>query len=315
MQAETSGEWKLGQSFLWNEEGKYLNLSWKELKNKITKVTGGFGIAADDFAYLLQYDMGYRRHHSRREAYVEISADIKEPEDVEILCKIIIIIVLQGRLMDAAWAIVLLTLGDEEGHFDYRRQGAVLNWLYELNPLYTKNLVDFIAENWADDEPIYCTLIDRIRDSGHLREEIIKMRASVSVFISYAREDKVNAERLRQDLVKAGLAAWKDDHEILPGENFDQKIRVGLRKADCAILCLSSESVSKVGYVQVEMEEALQLQKYRPDTKIFIIPVRFDSCEVPFRILDLKLHYEDLFPDWAVAVERVIATIKHYFPT
>jgi hypothetical protein len=72
------------------------------------------------------------------------------------------------------------------------------------------------------------------------------------------------------------------------------------------LVFLSSRSISKTGFVQVEIAEFLEQRKRRPEGSIYLIPVRLDSCAVPARMADL--HYTDLFePDgWY----RVIASLE-----
>ncbi len=166
------GEWKPGKSFFWDDSGKFLEPSWNDLKERIGTESGGIAIAADDFAYLLQYDMGYRRHHSRRECYSELAAHIAEKEDLDILSKVISIMVMQHRVPEAAWAIYFLRV---KNGGDFRRQGVVLNRLYDISPEYTKTLVHFLAGNFLDLNPLV-TIIDNIRNAGYLREEIVRIQ-------------------------------------------------------------------------------------------------------------------------------------------
>ena len=46
-----------------------------------------------------------------------------------------------------------------------------------------------------------------------------------------------------------------------------------------------------------------------PDGQLFIIPLRLDDCPVLSEKLS-KYQYQDMFPDWTFAVERIIKSIK-----
>ena len=48
-----------------------------------------------------------------------------------------------------------------------------------------------------------------------------------------------------------------------------------------AIACLSKNSISKRGYVQKELKEAISVLDEIPEDAIYIIPIRIDGCFVP----------------------------------
>lgn len=50
------------------------------------------------------------------------------------------------------------------------------------------------------------------------------------------------------------------------------------------IICLSSSSVRKIGYVQTEIRRALDAAERQPEGSIFLIPVRLEECEIPQRL-------------------------------
>lgn len=51
----------------------------------------------------------------------------------------------------------------------------------------------------------------------------------MKVFISYAREDWEIAERVWGDLKRAGIDAWIDRKELLPGQNWKTEISKAIR--------------------------------------------------------------------------------------
>lgn len=128
------------------------------------------------------------------------------------------------------------------------------------------------------------------------------------VFISYAREDQDQAGRLYDDLKKAGADPWLDKENILAGQNWKTSIGRALRDSDYVILMLSAHSVSKRGYVQVEMKRALDLLDEFPPDDIFVIPARLDDCSVleeKLRVLNMV----DLFQDWETGVGRIFKSV------
>jgi hypothetical protein len=126
------------------------------------------------------------------------------------------------------------------------------------------------------------------------------------VFLSYAKEDSARVGQIYKELKEAGYQPWMDNHDISPGQNWKFEIQNAISICDAAIIFLSSKSVSKTGYVQVELAEFLEQRKRRPERSIYLIPVRVDPCPVPSRMSDL--HYADLFErdGW----NRVIASLE-----
>jgi hypothetical protein len=128
-----------------------------------------------------------------------------------------------------------------------------------------------------------------------------------TVFISYAREDYQPALRLYQDLQRTDLQPWLDKEELLPGQSWNLEIRKAIRKSRYFVALFSSTSVQKRGYVQKEYKLSLEVLDEFPEGEIFAIPVRLDSCEIPYEKFR-KLEYLDLFPDWNQGVKRLLRT-------
>ena len=76
------------------------------------------------------------------------------------------------------------------------------------------------------------------------------------IFLSYAREDIDMAKRIYQDLKRYGLDVWIDCEEILPGQNWKIITEKNIRLSQYFLLLLSSNSVTKRGFVQKEMKIA-----------------------------------------------------------
>jgi len=117
--------------------------------------------------------------------------------------------------------------------------------------------------------------------------------SDITVFISYAREDEAQATGLRSHLVGQGFGVWMDRFDILPGECWDTAIQRGLGQAHFVVTCLSRRSVAKRGYLQREFRKALDLATEMLDDDIYLIPVRFDDCDVPDRLA--RFQFVDLY--------------------
>lgn len=102
-------------------------------------------------------------------------------------------------------------------------------------------------------------------------------------FISYVREDSTEVATLQRALEDAGIPVWRDKSSLWPGENWRVKIRDAItHDALVFIACFSASSVARQKTYQYE--ELLlaidQLRMRRPDDP-WLVPVRFDDCEVP----------------------------------
>lgn len=130
------------------------------------------------------------------------------------------------------------------------------------------------------------------------------------VFISYAREDQQAAQRLHDDLSSVpGLLPWLDTHELLPGDDWKDAIVNAMHECRFVILLMSCSSVTKDGFVQKEVRDALALLEQKPPGQVFLIPTLIEFCEPRFSKLR-TLHWADLVSDWGTGVSKIIAAVK-----
>ncbi|MEI2822084.1 MAG: toll/interleukin-1 receptor domain-containing protein [Chitinophagaceae bacterium] len=73
------------------------------------------------------------------------------------------------------------------------------------------------------------------------------------------------------------------------------RIPKAIRTSDAIIICLSKNSINKEGFVQAEITFALEKALEVPQGRIFIIPARFEDCEVPNNLE--HFHWVDLFEE------------------
>lgn len=111
----------------------------------------------------------------------------------------------------------------------------------------------------------------------------------LSVPIFYKRTDKEVAEDLHQRLVQAGVQAWLDTQNILPGQEWELEVRKAILSADSIILCLSSVGVNEPGYLQKEIRWAQEAASQQPRGRIFLLPLRLNECEVPESLKHLQV--------------------------
>ncbi|GAB4459713.1 MAG: hypothetical protein Kow0070_15050 [Anaerolineales bacterium] len=106
----------------------------------------------------------------------------------------------------------------------------------------------------------------------------------LKVFLCHASEDKPIVRELYERLRADGFAPWLDSEALLPGQDWDLEIQKAMRASDAVIVCFSSVSVSKEGYVQKEIKYAQEIQQEKPEGTIFFIPLQLEACEMPFRL-------------------------------
>ena len=106
----------------------------------------------------------------------------------------------------------------------------------------------------------------------------------LQVFLSYGSEDRSVVHEIYSKLREDGVKPWFDQQELLPGQDWNLEIKQAARSSDAILVCLSSRSVRKEGYIQKEIKLALDIAEEKPDGTIFIIPVKLDSCEIPLRL-------------------------------
>lgn len=130
-----------------------------------------------------------------------------------------------------------------------------------------------------------------------------------TVFISYAREDRRHAERLYADLRLSSIDAWLDTRSLKPGQDWKREIRRAIKSSAFVVLLLSEHSVTKRGFVQAEVKEAIEESQSVPTGEVFILPVRLaDVRPVDDELLDLN--WVDLFPTYEKGLARILDTLQ-----
>jgi len=106
----------------------------------------------------------------------------------------------------------------------------------------------------------------------------------LKVFLCHASTDKPKVRELYRYLRKRGIQPWFDEEDLVGGQDWQVEIPKALATSDAIIICLTKNSVDKEGYVQNEIKFALDKALGMPEGRIFLIPVKFEGCEVPFSL-------------------------------
>jgi hypothetical protein len=114
--------------------------------------------------------------------------------------------------------------------------------------------------------------------------ELTMPNRQLQVFMCHSSGDKPVVRDLYRRLKADGFAPWLDEEELLPGQDWKEEIPAAVRACDVVVICLSQKSVSKEGYLQREVRDALYVAEEKPEGTIFVIPVKLEEVEVPKRL-------------------------------
>ena len=138
------------------------------------------------------------------------------------------------------------------------------------------------------------------------------------VFASYAREDTHRVDRLHGILEENGIPVWRDTVSLWPGEDWHATIRQAITDDTLAFLaCFSTASLARTSsYQNEELVLAIEEFRRRPADRPWLIPIRFDECEIP--ALDLgagrtlrSIQRADIFDDrFAEGAGRVVTAVR-----
>jgi len=128
------------------------------------------------------------------------------------------------------------------------------------------------------------------------------------VFISYAKEDSAIAQKLYDDLKKAGVDLWFDRENLQPGQDWKLEIEKAVKESTFFIALISSRSMARKGFTQGELKRALDVADEKMEGDIFVIPVRVDNCTVDVRLQHFQ--WLDLFPSYSDGLKKLLKVLK-----
>jgi hypothetical protein len=131
------------------------------------------------------------------------------------------------------------------------------------------------------------------------------------VFLCHASQDKpVVRELYRKLAAESWIDPWLDEERLLPGQDWNLEIERAVEAADAVIVCLSSRSVVKEGYVQKELRKVLNIALEKPEGTNFVLPLRLDESDVPRQLRDKQ--FIDYFPksQQERSLQRLLISLK-----
>jgi hypothetical protein len=109
-------------------------------------------------------------------------------------------------------------------------------------------------------------------------------QSPLRVFLCHSSGDKPAVRNLYQRLKADGIDPWLDEEKLLPGQDWHLEIRKAVRNSHVVLVCLSSTSINKIGFVNTEIKYALDVADEQPEGAIFIIPVKLEECVILERL-------------------------------
>ncbi len=103
----------------------------------------------------------------------------------------------------------------------------------------------------------------------------------LKIFLSYASEDREEVEKLYEKLEEWGHLPWMDKKDPLLGDDVGSSLDTKIREIDLFIACVSTASRDKVGFVQAEIQTALDQARQYPAGLTFIVSVLLEATEPP----------------------------------
>jgi len=151
---------------------------------------------------------------------------------------------------------------------------------------------------------------EKIEKKATILEKIDFMRSGkpIQVFLCHGKEDKEPVRKLHEKLRALGVQTWFDEESLLPGQDWELEIVKAVRESDIVLVCLSTRSVQKTGFVQKEIRLALDAADERPEGKIFLIPARLNDCVMPTRLKTKQ--WVNLFEE--KGFERLVLALRKY---
>ena len=94
-------------------------------------------------------------------------------------------------------------------------------------------------------------------------------------------------------LNRDGIDPWLDKIDLQGGEEWASAIPNAVRTCDVVLVCISSSSINKEGYLQKEIRHVLDVADEKAEGTIYVIPVRLEGCEIPPQLR--RWQWVDLF--------------------
>lgn len=84
----------------------------------------------------------------------------------------------------------------------------------------------------------------------------------MKVFISHSNQDEALASKIVTSLEDAGLEVWYDRREIIPGDNWADRVARGLREANAMVVLVTPTGLEST-HMQRDVDYALTQKRFK----------------------------------------------------
>lgn len=106
-------------------------------------------------------------------------------------------------------------------------------------------------------------------------------RKALPLFFSYSHADADRVTKFAATLRLAGFPTWIDQDQLLPGQNWFEKVGRAIDNARLALVFLSREAVSRPGAFLMETQEMLADRNRQLKESIKVFVVKLEEVETP----------------------------------
>jgi WD40 repeat protein len=125
------------------------------------------------------------------------------------------------------------------------------------------------------------------------------------LFISYARKNKAEVERLLGDLHKARHTTWYDQLSIQGGDDWRLSLERGIADSDLVLVALSPEAVASEW---ISRELAIAYNQHKPILPVVIVPTR--SADFPSIVKQGHLNVVYLQPSYEDGLAKLLTDLR-----
>lgn len=146
---------------------------------------------------------------------------------------------------------------------------------------------DYLAKPY-DKEEFESRVKALIRRTSN-KDDKFEFDSTPTLFLSYARADAQQVEKVYQLLSRQGYKPWMDVHDITGGEDWLHAINHAIDNSDLFVPILSNNSVNRRGMIIKEVQRALDKWRGMLPNDIYVIPIRLDDCLIPEMIQHIQV--------------------------
>ena len=132
----------------------------------------------------------------------------------------------------------------------------------------------------------------------------------MKVFISHAYTDASFAKKVANGLEGAGFEVWDATRDVLPGDNWPNKVDQALQESDAMVVLLTADAL-RASWVRREIQYALGEQKYYKRLIPVLVgdPEELPKEDIPWILWRLKMINMDEYTEAEDGINQIAQTL------